>query len=81
MVNLAFQWHFARNALKNLNVIMDLPCDGLADGQPVKRETFAAMTSAPSNPVIRVKAQAVIAPHASGWSQVRGSMARLQVQP
>ncbi|MBM3273167.1 ATP-binding cassette domain-containing protein [Candidatus Kaiserbacteria bacterium] len=45
MVNLAFQWHYARNALKNLNVIMDLPCDGLADGQPVKREAIAARLS------------------------------------
>jgi ATP-binding cassette subfamily C protein LapB len=45
MVNLAFQWHYARNALKNLNGIMDLPRDGLADGQPVIREKIAAHLS------------------------------------
>jgi ATP-binding cassette subfamily C protein LapB len=42
IVNLAFQWHYARNALKNLNAIMDLPRDDQMVGQPVFREAISA---------------------------------------
>jgi ATP-binding cassette, subfamily C, bacterial LapB len=42
VVSLAFQWNYARVALKTLDGLMALPVDGPQDGRPVMKESFAA---------------------------------------